>query len=106
MLKKAEEFMPFGRPARFKAWPSAQRRIWQLAAEQVRLGQLAPFVGEEQHRLGEVQRCKRRIDGGRNDDVGDGDIGILQAGALLAEQNAATPARLPALVHGSRGAMR
>jgi len=53
---------------------------------------LEPFVADQQHGLGEVERGKTRIDREGDDPVGEPDLLVGQAPALAAEQDAAPAA--------------
>ena len=86
MLEKAQEFVALRRTARLEARACPLRRIGKLAPQRMRIGELAPLVGEQQHRLREVERREGGIDGRGHDDVGNGNIGILKPRPLLAEQ--------------------
>ena len=106
MFEQAQQFVPFGRAAVLETRAGPLRRAGKLAAERMRVGELAPFVGKQQHRLRQVQRGEVRIDGRGYNDVGGGDIRLFQPRPLLAEQDAAAPASRVSLEHSGRGAVR
>ena len=54
---------------------------------------LEPFVGDQRDRLGQVERCKRRIDRKRDDAVGQRDLVVLEAIALAPEKHGHVLAR-------------
>ena len=49
--------------------------------------ELEPFVGDDHHRLRQIERGKGRIDRQRDDAVGERDLVVFQPIALAAEQN-------------------
>ncbi len=53
---------------------------------------LRPFIGDQDHRLGEVQRAEVGIDRDGDDLAGQRDLLRLQPGTLGAEQDGRTPA--------------
>ena len=69
----------------FAAWRRSDRHgERQRAAGR----ELEPFVGDDHHRLGEIERGEGRIDRQGDDPVGERDLVVFQPDALAAEQDA------------------
>ena len=63
--------------------------------------ELEPLVGDDQHRLGEIERGEGRIDRKGDDAVGERDLVVLEAVALAPEQH-----RRPFSPAATRGAIK
>ena len=82
LLQLALEIGEEGEQAAASA-PAAISPAWRTAARRRR--QLEPFVGDDHHRLRQIERGEGRIDRQRDDAVGERDLVVLEPVALAPE---------------------